>query len=71
MQGRESTVGIRFSRHYVGFTHTLMSVMAHEMIHIRQYIHRLDTAKTMHNAAFHKDAKLVCRHHGFDPKAFG
>lgn len=64
------SIGIRISRHYIGHTHSLMEVMAHEMIHVRQYIHRLGTVNAKHNTAFRKDALAVCRHHGFDHKAF-
>lgn len=69
-QGSRTNIGIRVSRRYVGFTCTLLETMAHEMIHVRQYVHKLDTANTKHNAAFHKDARAICKHHGFDPKAF-
>ena len=55
------------SENTVGHTDTLITVMAHEMVHIRQEMlgHKLD-----HGAEFQKMAATVCRHHGFDPKAF-
>jgi hypothetical protein len=50
---------ISISSVYVGQIETLRCVVAHEMIHLRQALRgkwRL--------------ARLVCHHHGFDPKAF-
>lgn len=71
MQDGSHTFGIRMSRHFTGHTQSLLVAMAHEMIHVRQYVHKLTTANTKHNAAFKKDNLSVCRYHGFDPKAFG
>jgi hypothetical protein len=63
---------ITASIHGVGHTATLMRFLSHEMVHL--YLEKmgwesgggLDT----HNAAFRKFATQVCKHHGFDPKAF-
>lgn len=51
----------------VGFTITLLEVMAHEIIHLR-----LANTKDCrgHGAAFKRLARLVCKYHGFDPKRF-
>jgi hypothetical protein len=54
----------------VGHTATLIETVAHEMIHLHQAEKRSHTPNTEHNAEFHRFAKLVCRHHGFDPKGF-
>lgn len=59
----------------VGHTETLMSLMAHEMIHLRlaltgQEYKNIKAKPTIHNAAFKRYAAQVCRYHGFDPKAF-
>ena len=49
---------------------TALPVMAHEMIHLFQHIAGRLTKGGVHNADFHRLAARVCRHHGFDPKAF-
>lgn len=54
----------------IGHTASLMSVMAHEMIHIHQKDVRAETSGAQHNAAFRKLAARVCAFHGFDPKGF-
>jgi hypothetical protein len=54
----------------VGHTRTLMPVMAHEMVHLRQVLRGTETRKAKHNAEFHAIWKQICRHHGFDPKAW-
>ena len=51
----------------VSHTNTLVSLMAHEMVHMRQEMLGLPTT---HGAAFRRMAKIVCRHHGFDPAEF-
>jgi hypothetical protein len=50
-------------------TATLIVTMAHEMVHLAQ-VEDGSATRTMHNAAFRRMAKLVCKHHGFDPKEF-
>jgi len=57
----------------IGYTSTLMALMAHEMIHLYleatgQENRTGDTSH--HNAAFKRCAARVCKLHGFDPKAF-
>ncbi len=48
---------------------TLLAVMAHEMIHLYQNCRRTET-DAEHNAEFRRLAKIVCRHHGYDPLEF-
>lgn len=59
---------IRVSVSGAGTTVTLLSVMAHEMIHYRQLLTgKADT----HGASFQAMKKRVCAVHGcFDPKTF-
>lgn len=45
---------------------SLLSSMAHEMIHMRQRIARTETPNTEHNAEFYRLAKRVCKSLGFD-----
>ena len=52
----------------VGHTVTLLGALAHEMVHMRQYV--LGRDWRVHGDEFHRAARLVCRYHGFDPKAF-
>jgi len=58
---------IRVSEKRNGHTATLLATIAHEMIHIRQFMLG-DTGN--HNALFLKLADRVCQIHGFDPKTF-
>lgn len=61
---------ITISSERVGQTDTLMSVMAHEMIHAHQHETRTDSSRSEHNAAFRKMATKVCVLHGWDERAF-
>lgn len=67
-RSREAEIAISELR--VGSTDTLMSTMAHEMVHLHQHLRGTETANTMHNADFMRLARAVCREHGFDPRAF-
>lgn len=58
---------IRVSAAKNGHTLTLLQSMAHEMIHLRQY---LTGDKETHGPRFQKAAAKVCAIHGFDPKTF-
>lgn len=58
---------IRISSRLVGWTDTLVKVMAHEMLHV--HLQRLD-ARAKHGPRFKKLALEICKHHGFDPKNF-
>lgn len=55
-----------------GHTSTLLENLGHEMIHL--YLEHMGWEsrgnESVHNAAFRKFAARVCKHHGFDPKAF-
>lgn len=58
---------IAVSERIVGHSQTLLMTLAHEMIHLRH--HRAGEAAA-HGARFRRDAARVCRHHGWDAKAF-
>jgi len=60
---------ITLSAARVCHTATLIVTMAHEMVHLAQ-VEDGSVTRTMHNAAFRRMAKVVCRHHGFDPLEF-
>lgn len=64
-EGDKHRIGI--SSATVGTTDTLVRTMAHEMTHLYQQLQGRDPA---HGADFRRHARCVCRHHGFDPKAF-
>lgn len=57
------------SARLIGFTSSLMSTMAHEMIHLHEE-NANACGRGEHSAAFQKWAAQVCRSHGFDPKLF-
>lgn len=50
-----------------GQTPKLFETLAHEMVHLHQYLTRQPQT---HGPGFRKMAELVCKYHGFDPKAF-
>jgi hypothetical protein len=56
---------IKISEKLVSTTPTLIRVMAHEMIHVKQYITKI---KRHHNDQFRRDWAKIARYHGFDPK---
>lgn len=58
---------IRISEASNGHTVTLLSSIAHEMIHLRQY---LTGDRELHGQRFRRAAAQVCTVHGFDPKTF-
>lgn len=49
---------------------SLVCSMAHEMIHVRQRIAKIETNGAEHNAEFKQAAKSVCRRFGFDAGQF-
>jgi hypothetical protein len=49
---------------------TLMMVMAHEMIHLREEIFYHSRPDIKHGARFKRLAKQVCRYHGFEEAVF-
>jgi hypothetical protein len=61
---------ISVSAALVGHTNTLVSLMAHELVHLKQHLHRTVTSNTAHNAEFNALAARICRIHGWDPKEF-
>lgn len=61
---------IAISARRVGHSIRLLTVKAHEMIHLYQRIGGTETANTEHNAEFRRLANQACRYHGFDPKEF-
>lgn len=65
---RHHIVGV--SRACTAHTYNLVMVVAHEMIHVYQSKRGTDKPNTEHNAEFRRLAKIVCRHHGFDPLMF-
>jgi hypothetical protein len=67
---RSRDAEIAVSELKVGSSHTLIEVMAHEMIHLHQHLTGTETGNTQHNAEFKRLARVVCKEHGFDPKAF-
>ncbi len=55
----------------IGFTSSLIEVMAHEMIHLHEdMLGILYKTTAEHSEAFKRYAVLVCKTHGFDPKLF-
>ena len=61
---------ITISRRCIGNSTSLISTMAHEIVHLYQRDTRIETPGAEHNAAFKKLAKQVCCYHGFDPLLF-
>lgn len=66
---KDGSIVIEFSQPMTRTTDTLMRTMAHEMIHVYEYYHRIKTASD-HGASFMKMAEQVCAVHGFDPTVF-
>ena len=60
---------IAVSQKRIGHTNSLMCVIAHELIHLKQAIDKTET-KNMHNADFRKWAGVVCHLHGWDERQF-
>lgn len=60
---------IAISTGCIGWTLSLMEVMAHELIHLHEQANRA-CGRGEHSAAFNRWAAQVCRIHGFDPKLF-
>ena len=64
---RGRVIGI--SEGCIGRVDALIATMAHEMIHLYQAEKKTAT-RAEHNAEFNRLAKIVCRHHGYDPLLF-
>lgn len=58
---------IRVSDACIGHTGSLLALLAHEMIHLRQH---LVGDRTAHGPKFQAMARRCCAIHGFDPKTF-
>lgn len=52
----------------VGHTMTLLMAVGHEMVHLH---HDIIGIPPTHGAAFQRDAKVICKYHGWDVKTFG
>lgn len=61
---------IALSSACIGHTDTLMRTMAHEMIHLHEEHAEACTPRQDHSKAFYRWAAIVCKHHGFDVRAF-
>lgn len=48
---------------------TLLATMAHELIHLHEFLTR-PAKEVCHGASFHKHADRICKVHGFDRGAF-
>jgi len=55
---------------YISTSFSLLTTLAHEMIHMAQYVLKTETSNSEHNKDFFKKVKTVARHHGFDSKWF-
>jgi hypothetical protein len=60
---------IRVSGHGMGHTATVLADIAHEIIHLHQYLTK-QAGGSDHNADFKRRAKRICAMHGFDPRTF-
>ena len=67
---RSPDADIAMSEKKIGSTTVLITVMAHEMIHLYQHLRGTTTPNTQHNAEFLRLAKRVCKIHVFDYVAF-
>lgn len=68
LKGAPSEIGISTGR--TGSLLRLAETVSHEMIHFKQDAERTFTPNSEHNAEFHRLARIVCRQHVFDYKAF-
>lgn len=59
---------IAVSQMKIGRTHTLIELVAHEMVHVR--CHMQGDTRAEHSKVWHRYADSVCRYHGFDRKTF-
>lgn len=69
--GRRHTIAV--SARAVGHTATLLTVMAHEILHLHLEATGMESKggdENTHNMAFRKLAAQVCKVHGWDLKAF-
>lgn len=61
---------ISINDRYIGSSYSLLITLAHEMVHMAQYILKKETPNTEHNKDFYKKLKIVAKYHGFDSKWF-
>jgi SprT-like family len=61
---------IEISGALLGHTHSLIEIMAHEMVHAHERRNKGASSCGEHGASFKRWAGAVCRYHGFDPKYF-
>ena len=64
---------ISISDKNVGFAVTLLSTMAHEMLHLYEMnagLHSKNATPKSHSQRFRRLSKQVCKWLGFDPKSF-
>lgn len=67
----DGRIFIRISTALVGSTSSLLSVMAHEMIHAYQWLKpETKAGRSNHDSYFNKQADKVCKFHHFDRKLF-
>lgn len=60
---------IGISNWWIGEFQSLVPIVAHEMIHMHQWIQRTDTP-SMHNAEFRRIARRVCKLFQWDYRQF-
>ena len=61
---------VKISERNVGLIPTLLYVMAHEMLHVKQREDGTETPNVEHNAEFKRLGRTICREHGWDPCHF-
>lgn len=61
---------LEISAYLICHSDNLIRRMAHEMIHLKQYLDKTETPNAIHNAEFLKIWRRISKHHGFDPKDF-
>lgn len=67
---RGQSNAISVSKRWIRHSHTLLLVMGHEMIHLKQALHKTESPRAEHNTEFKRLAKLVCSLHGWNLKEF-
>ena len=66
----KATGMVRISSACHSTTDAVMRTMAHEMVHVFMYHHKIAKRESEHGRVFWKYADQVCAIHGFDRKAF-
>jgi hypothetical protein len=61
---------IQISSHCARYPDSLLKVVAHEMLHLKQRLHKEETHNTQHNMAFVKWGDRICAAFGWDPGLF-